>query len=245
MKKSFHALSSVCLTLAFSGGCFMLSGCESSDDRSYANAQTCLDQAHSATDTNRCVAMVNGLETDSAYLIRCSANFVAQGLTGDRLGTAFQSLKSQTAGQNPTTQMLAYMVFNEADTANNVNTTLNNCQLSKVDSMYKLANAVYAATTFASIAGGGSIPSYLDPSNPAFDPTRLKQAIDTLQSGSTAGQQQQVGSVAQTVNSTFCGTGSTYSTTDICTRIGTAISSGNGDSAAIGAALLAQLSQTH
>ena len=51
----------------------LLTGCESEDERKLAAAQSCLDHA-TTSDVDTCTAMVDGVETESAYLIRCSAN---------------------------------------------------------------------------------------------------------------------------------------------------------------------------
>lgn len=222
----------------------LIVGCETSEDRQLADAQSCLDAARTSADADVCLDKVQGLESNSAYLIRCSANFVGQGLTGERLARAFQEIKDNPgAGQNPTTKMLAYMVFNNALTRHNVSTTIENCQRSGVSSMFRLATTVQLATTLASFAGGS--PSDLDPSDPSFNPDKLKDVIDNLAGASTPEQQTEVGNIALTANQAYCAEGSSFKENDICKRLSSAISTGNGDAQAIGAALIAELSQTN
>ena len=225
----------------------LVSGCETSEDRAYANAQSCLDQAKDVNSANVCSAMVDGLTSQQAYLVRCSANFIAQGLTGARLASAFQSLQNQTPGTNSTSTMLAFMVFDNSRTGNDVTTTINNCQQSGVQSLFRLATGVQWATTIAGLAAvSGVIPSNLNPSDPSFDPTQLTTVLNNLKTGgATDPQKQAIGSSALTANAAFCAAGSNFQSQDICTKLSSAIQAGNNDPTAIGAQLLTLLTQTN
>lgn len=225
----------------------LVAGCENGEDRQIAEAQTCLDGAKTEADASICLDKVEGLESDASYLIRCSANFVAQGLTGERLSTAFQEMKDNPgAGDNPTTKMLAYMVFDNSLTRHTAAVTLENCRRSNVTSMFRMATTVQMATTLALIAGSGSVPAYLNPSDTTnFDPNQLKQVVDNLTTSATDEQKQEIGTIAQTANEAYCGEGSTFKDNDVCTRLEAAITAGNGDATAIGAELIRQLSQTN
>lgn len=55
-----------------------LLGCESKEDQDLFAGQVCLDHAKTEAEATVCVNKVAGYESAQAYLIRCSANFIAQ-----------------------------------------------------------------------------------------------------------------------------------------------------------------------
>lgn len=234
----------------FAGGALsitLLSGCEKDEDRTIAAGQACLDNARSADDADRCVSLVQGLETEPAYLIRCSANFIAQGFTGDRVASAFQELKDNpAAGENMTAKMMAYFVFSESGVlaAHTADTAVTNCERSGVKSMQRLATLAKLATFTARLAGGGgALPPALDPNSGSFDPSQLQAQLPTIIGNATTADQEQIGAIAITANQLYCNEGSTFKEKDICKQLGDAITAASGDPAAIGAQLLTLLQQ--
>jgi hypothetical protein len=217
-----------------------LSGCETGEDRTLASAQSCLDGAHDEASANQCVAMVEGLQTQDAYLIRCSANFIAQGFTGDRIADAFESLSNNNGSStDPMVTLLAYLKFDNGKVQHTSTATVDNCQKSGVRSMLRLASAAQLSTTIAS----------LTPSGISIDPTSatavqdMKDAIDDLiadLNGTTPPDVSALGTAAQVAAGAFCNEGSSYATNEVCTNLNAAIQTAGGP-AAIGEELLNQL----
>jgi hypothetical protein len=222
-----------------------LSGCsqENAEDRQLASGLTCLDTAQTPTDADTCMAKVAGNTSPQAYMIRCSANMVAQGFTGARIANAFKQLKDNPgAAGTQSTAMMAYFVFKPI-VNHTADDAVTNCKLSGSNGLYSLANTAKFATFAVSVISGTTIPTNLDPSNPAFDPTAIKQTLATLAANHDPVVNAQIGSIAQNMQTSACGTGSALSTQDICTRLNAAISSGGGNAATIGQLILASLSQ--
>jgi hypothetical protein len=236
----FSRLGAVTLALA---GFSVMAGCETSEDRQLASAQACLDRARSAADANVCMTMVQGLESDYAYLIRCSANFVAQGFNGDRVTEAFQSLANDTgAGTDPMATMLSAIVFDDNLTAHSASATFNNCSRSGVTSMVRLATVASMATLFGEVSG--QLAVLIDPnSTPQQKETAIQAAITSMISAPSA-TQEELGNLVISAGESFCNSGSAYSGTEICSNLTQAIQVGGNNPEAIGEQL-AQLLQTN
>src|SRR5690606_37701218 len=99
-----HSLVMI-LAATFLGACSM----ENEDDRKIAAAMACIDGAKNEVDADLCLQKIEGLTSKQSYLIRCSANMIAQGFTGSRLASAFQELKDNEG--NKTASMMSYLVF--------------------------------------------------------------------------------------------------------------------------------------
>lgn len=236
MKSSSLALIGALLALG------ALTGCETAEDRQIAAGQACLDSARDAASADQCISIVQGLESESSYLIRCSANFVANGFTGNRIASAFQRLKDDngSGGQDPMMTMMTFLVFQNTSDNHKIATTINNCQRSGVTSMFRLATTAQLATTIASL-GGALGSGALDPNNPSFDPTQLQTIANNLISGGTTQDKEQIGSIAITAAEAYCNEGSSYKGTEVCTNLEGAIATGGGNLETIGQTLLSQL----
>ena len=222
----------------------LLTSCETPDDQKLATAQNCIDGAKTSADADRCTAIVAGVETEKAYLIRCSAGYIAQGFTGARFATAFQRLKDNpNSGQDPMATAMAYLIFTKSSVAYSADNTLTNCTKSGVRSMMRLATMSKLAT-FIATAGLGSIPTSADPTDPAFNPASISTAISNLAGSGSAADQANVGTIAIAANAAYCNPGSSFATNEICTNLTAAIN-GGGSNQSIGQALLAQLQQIH
>jgi hypothetical protein len=235
----FVLLSCLTLSTIVLGACSM----EKSDDRVIASALSCLDSAQSQPAADACQAKVDGIDSQQASLIRCSANLIAQGVTGTRLATAFTQLNKAPASGTQSSQMLSFLVFAKAYPLDTSDLTYTNCTKSGVQSVAGLASMIQAATTVASLAGSLD-GSTLDPSSPSFNSAQLTTNANTLYNdGSASGlaKKATIGQVAITAQASLCGTGSSLNSQDICKRLNTAITAGGGDAATIGQALLNQL----
>lgn len=234
--KSIYSIVFVLIAVVFSVGCSM----EKDEDRTIASALACLDSATTSTQSDLCQAKVNGMTSQQSYLIRCSANLIAQGVTGSRLASAFSQLNRPPTTGTQSSQMLSFLVFAKNLPLNTADLTYTNCTLSGVKSVSGLASMIQAATTVASVSGsleGGT----LDPASPSFDRNQLTTIANTLKNDNSAGattKKSTIGQVALTMQSSLCGTGSSLSNQDVCTRINSAITTGNGNTAQIGQALL-------
>ena len=230
---SLFALSVVSLA-----GCSM----EKNDDRQIASALSCLDSAQTSTDADNCQAKVAGLDSQQASLIRCSANLIAQGVTGTRLASAFSQLNKAPASGTQSSQMLSFLVFSKSLPLDTADLTYSNCTKAGVQSVAGLASMIQAATTIASVAGTfGVDPATLDPSSPSFNSAALTTLANNLYSSGDNTKKAVIGQVAITAAASLCGAGSSLTSQDVCKRLTAAIAAGNGDNATIGNSLLNQL----
>lgn len=233
--KKFLAITAVAL------GVLAITGCEKEEDRKIARAQACLDNARDSVAADNCMAIVEGMDSKSSFLIRCSANFIAQGFTGQRVADAFERLSDDNdSGQDPMATTMAYLVFAKNLPNHSADRAVTNCQRSGVLSMHRLATMAQMATFVAATAGaleGGP----LDPDGGGFDPSNISAQIANLAATGTPEQFAQVGTIAQTANEAYCGEGSAYQSNEVCTNLVAAIEAGGNDLAAIGQALLQQL----
>lgn len=227
-------------TAALSAALFLTS-CETAEDRQLAAAQDCIDTAKVAADADRCHSLVDGLETEKAYLIRCSANYIAQGFTGTRMANAFQRLKDDNgSGQDPMATVMAYLVFTSGTAPHSVDSAVSNCTKSGVRSMLRLVTMSKLAT-FITTAGLGSIPTNANPLDPSFDPAQISTAIANIAGSGSPADKENVGNIAITAQSAYCNAGSSFENNEICTNLNQAINAGGGNAQTIGEQLLALL----
>jgi hypothetical protein len=224
---------------ALAAGALLNTGCEKQEDQKIAEAKECIDHATNSVTADACVAKIDGVQSPQAYLIRCSADFIAQDFTSSRLATAFQKIKDNTStgGTSATAAAMAYFVFAKNLPGHTVDTAYSNCEQAGVRSMSRLATMAKMATTIAQ-AGLGSLTT-LDPSNPStFNPAAIQTAITTLTNSNDPTTNASVGTVAQQASAVYCNAGSSFASNDVCTKLNSAISAGNGDAATIGQSLL-------
>jgi hypothetical protein len=230
--QTLSILGFACFTLG------SLSGCETGDDRSLESAQACLDAASTSAQADNCDAIIEGINTQAAYLIRCSADFVAQGFTGARIANAFANVQSNTAA-NQTVTMLSYLIFAQTTGNHTAAIAMSDCQASGVESMVRLAVMAQMATSIATISG--SIAADLDPSSPSFNATALQSTIQSLVSSPNPTTEAAVGSLVGTAQAAYCETGSSFAGKQVCTDLANAVATGGTDPTAIGAALLQEI----
>lgn len=209
----------------------LTTGCEKEEDRKVFAAQECLDSARTESDADRCISLVDGMVSEKAYLIRCSAHFIAQGFTGQRAATAFQALKDNSAsGADPMQVAMAYMVFSKNTGQHSADNAITNCQASGVTSMVRLATLAKLATVTAQLASGlgtgQDLPTSFDPSNGSFDPSAIASAISTIAASNDTTTNAVIGNLAITAQQSFCGTDSSFTSTEICANLNSAVTSG-------------------
>ena len=215
----------------------MLTSCESSDQTILSQAQACLDHANSPSSANVCVAQLGSLRTPDAYLIICSAHFIAQGFTTPRFVSAYNALNTSKSGSNSTASSLAFMAFNSTTGTDGSAQTLIDCQASNVKSLVQLSVLTQMATLVASAAGlAGSYSQ-----TTGYTSAQITAAIASYPTD--AASQASLGSTAIAANAAYCAPGSSFLTSSVCTTLTVALGSST-DPATIGAALIAQLKKT-
>src|SRR6185312_2954149 len=157
-------MKSFSLAVAITTACFLLTSCGPTDADKISDAQTCLNTATPAN-ADLCVAMVAGITSQSAALIRCSGAFIKQGY-GDPSKVA--GALSQIDGSSGATQSIAMMTklsFQyESTMAANVTdaqTAQSDCNISESPGLIFLVGVAATATQAAQLAGSspGSVNS--------------------------------------------------------------------------------------
>lgn len=213
-----------------------LTGCESAEDRAIAAGQHCLDSATDEARATQCIREVEGYESSAAYLIRCSANFVAQGFTTQRFIDAFQAMEDGSGSSADQTSLLfSYFVFPNSSPLHSAETTYLNCQKSGLKSIIQLASTVRMATVLAKGIGGGTIPANLNPNDPNFDPQDFVDSVQNLDPNTV--DKEALGAAAKVATENYCSPGSTYEKESICESLNEAVASST-DLASLGEELI-------
>jgi hypothetical protein len=229
-----NALRGGAIACAAATACFALGGCESSESDGLANAQACLDSATPAT-ASTCAAMVSGDNSSAAYSIRCSAHYITQGFTSTRFAGAFQQITGSTSA-SPFSAALGYLAFPSTSGNDGSDQTLADCSQSGMPSLEQIALLTSTITLVASETS--QVPAA--GADGSITPAQIAAAAQYFTGSTTT-----LGTLATQANSTFCGTGSSYLGTPVCTTLASAIASGGatGTASAIGLALLNTLKQ--
>jgi hypothetical protein len=213
-------------------------GCETAEDRQLAVAQSCLDDARTPAQAKACMSKVQGLESQGAYLVRCSVHFIVQGFTGQRLVKAFEGMKNSSA--NSTTTAMALFVFqNEA--GHTASQALEDCTKSGVKSLARMASIAKLATSTASIFGDLSVFEF-NPDDPEAAINALSAFLEnppTLDSDQAA----DLGNTIITAQQNLCSPGSTFEGQEMCSVLGDAIAANPNDPAELANFFLDQLKQ--
>lgn len=216
-----------------------LFSCESSENQALSAGMDCVDKARTTPDATRCLNLVSGLSSEQAYLIRCSANFIAQGFTGKRVADALTDL-DENSDVDPALMTLSLFVFplTSSSSPHRIAKVMENCEKSNSHSMTQLATLALLATTIASVASGleDLLDSDFDPSNPDAI-KNLKDALDQLVAEPEDAKSEEIGIVAVIAHDAYC-TDSDFSDTEICDDLGQAIIDGGNDPKLVGEKLL-------
>jgi hypothetical protein len=234
--KSNTALASFLVVVAV----FFQVGCENSDEKAIANAQSCLDQARTSDDANRCFALVQDMDSASANLIKCSARYIQQGFTGARFASAFEQLKDNPSGgsSDAMTSTLSFLSFSSPAAATE---TYGFCEKSGLKSLIRLSVMSRMATTIISAAQQISAPGCPALGQVPDGSTNMATCLSNLASNGTPAildDKEQLGQIAVIAKDAYCGEGSSFNNTDICNNLNQAIQAGGGDPTAIANQLL-------
>ena len=201
-------------------GVVFFSGCENKEKVALAKAEQCINRS-TGTAVTACMEYLEGIDSEKADMFRCSIYYIKNGFTGDRLAQAFERIKNNpNPAQDPMINAMALMVFPsiaEAETAAEY------CMRSNVISMKRFSTMTKMATYTASFSGNfpGGIPA--DGSLSANDMDTAIANFEANLSGLTNDQLTAVGGTILEAADGYCGTGSAYSSTPICTNLNAAV----------------------
>lgn len=222
------ALSLVCVT-----------ACKKKDVDYVAEAQDCLDKTDSSG-ALECMQKVEGIETESAYLIRCSANFIYQEFMDPvRLSNIAEQMKasnssplaaigllafSKPAGDNPTAS---------AARTNLSTVTMEYCTKAKSKGMLLLSSMAQIATVAsAALTNTEDLVTTCDPNSPGYDASDCQ---DKAKDAVCAAPPEAMGEAVLAAYQQSC-VGSSQQNSSVCTEFAN-ITNGTTDPAVIGANL--------
>lgn len=187
---------------------FGLTACEEKEDDTVFSAQQCLDKATPAT-VDTCVNMVSGISSNKAYTIRCSADFIRESITNDKIIDAIENLDNNQTASDPTTILLDNFKFSNVTLAD---AAVANCTATGSETLTVLALTAKTGTIIASLTGGGSIETWIQ----GIDPNTLG-----------AGDLEDIGETIAAMQPIACGAGGQFEGNEVCTNLNAAIAQGN------------------
>lgn len=191
-----------------------LLACEDKETNAIAKAQECLDKARTSSDADGCRSLVEGKNSQQAYIIRCSIEFVSGGLTTSTIAKAFSDSKESTS--NKEAQLMALLSLGDTTKAESAAAF---CKLSGIPGLIYLANLSVIGTYMTQVSS---------------DPASF------LTSCATSGcNDEAVGTAVISLAETYC-TGANENS-DVCSKVNTAVTSANGNAEAIAKEFYSQL----
>ncbi|MDG0815585.1 hypothetical protein [Bdellovibrio svalbardensis] len=201
----------------FIGLSSLLAGCEQETTKDQvADAQYCLDKATDASSANACVAKIASINTPTANALRCSAGFIAAGVTKtENLSKALTAIKDSNSGGSSATAMMSFL-----NLGSNADATFDACVASQNKGMALVAAMAKTATTLIALI-------------PSFDPDTIQADLETEIANlaaadpndpAVAAKLESVGSAIATVYQATC-SGSNNANSDICGSIDDALAS--------------------
>lgn len=219
----------------------VLTNCSEKEADKIGDAQACIDKA-SKTTVNDCLSKIDGLTSQQAYLLKCSAGFIEQGFDDpNKFITAIKQLSANNSGGGSTMLgMMGVLAFDDKDKAA---ATLANCQKSKAKGFIMFASMANIATTIGSVSGNLSNLITSIQTDPSTAQATMLNLVNTLNSDPNAVTS--IGATAIVAYDSNCS--GTNSTSQMCTTFTNAInSSGNpSDPTAVGNALKGLLQNPH
>ncbi len=219
----------------------ILTSCGQSDSDKIGDAQFCLDKLtiHSEENVNNCVAKLGNLENKESYLIRCNAGFIQEGFSSPTkiLDVVDGMTKNGTTNTNPTATILSVLIFKTKTGSTATEAAKNNEDFAIQTQSYciKSENAgLILISSFASMATSIASATTQVGAGNLFDGSATPQEIASAVSNASPTV---LGSTALVAYQTNCTGEIDSSKKDLCSTLSTAITSGNGDAAAIGSSL--------
>ncbi|MGE0762737.1 MAG: hypothetical protein AB7N80_05615 [Bdellovibrionales bacterium] len=219
-----------------------LSGCEEEESNDLAKAQACLDKISSTnySDAEACLSHVAKYDSQQANILKCSIKMVAGGLTTDKVSEAYKKLSAATGTNEAAFISVLAMADNKAEEA------LPYCVKTGLKGLIYLANLAVMGTALANTLPAGGY----DPNDPSTLPTQqeIDDMINNCQPGSTPTpggtacgntEYTAIGNAAVTLGASYCA--GSNATSEVCTKMNTAITNGGSDAALIAKELMCLL----
>src|SRR6185437_6960328 len=156
----------------------------------------------------------------NAEVVRCAADFIIGGITDSSLISAYNAAQN-LSGPSVAQALIPALSQSNTTLAGN---TYRDCVASDTPSLIYIAGLSQTGTLMSTAPGSSESTAATFCANPA---------------NTSSCDPQDIGTIAQTVNSSYC-TG-TNSSSDVCTTLSNAIAQGNGDPTSIGTYLLQNL----
>jgi hypothetical protein len=218
----------------------LLTNCGAKEADKIGDAQACIDKSTKTT-VNTCLSKIEGLTSQQAYLLKCSAGFIEQGFDDpNKFITAIKQLSASNGGGSTMLGMMGVLAFDDKDKAA---ATLSNCQKSKAKGFIMFASMANIATTIGSVSGNLANLITSIQADPASAQQTMLNLVNTLNTDPTAVPA--IGATAIVAYEANCA--GTNSNTQMCSTFTNAInSSGNPtDPTAVGNALKGLLQTGH
>lgn len=205
-----------------------LCSCEDKSETNLYRAQQCINTASSET-VNDCLNIIGNQSTPRAYVMRCSAAFISQGIEENAIVQAIEEIDSRD-GSNPAAPALAALSMEGVEDSQNA---VEMCRRSQSRSLLALANFSNLATSM------GSLLEF--PPNPS--PEYIQDLIDGFDGGAkTEEEKAALGqSVIQSQESLCNSSNGLLKGTKTCEDINGAIAENPDNPSAIAEALLDKL----
>lgn len=221
---------------------FIIGCSKETDEDKVGNAQFCLDDipitgltaAERSSKINTCLDKMGSVNTKQANLIRCASGFMIEGFADPANLINIAKEMDKAENQDPTKALMGFLIFKSQGTSDTLATaedkafaqkTFNYCNAAESSGYLLMASIANMATVIAASIGSIDISAGID--NLVNNPGVLADASAEV-----------IGATATVAYQTSC-VNSSNPNEEICSQLGTAINSNNGDMTAIGTSLLA------
>lgn len=214
----------LCVAVSFSVAC------ESDENNSIAQAESCINEnSNSQSGIASCASFLKGINTPRAKTLRCSITLTAAGVSNKRIINAVEVMEDD-AVSNKELQFMALIAVNDTGVADSLPSV---CSGTDSPGMEFIANAARMGTMFADI--GGIDITTID-EDTTFSGAQITDIItncenDPLGPGSCL---ETIGQSATAMHDIFC---ADSDDSDVCADVSSAIA-GGGTAEAIGQALV-------
>ncbi|MGZ3749314.1 MAG: hypothetical protein ACXWQA_16045 [Pseudobdellovibrionaceae bacterium] len=187
-----------------------LSACAPKTADKIGDAQLCLDKATQGT-AAACLEKIEGIDTASANVMRCSAGFIDEGFTEPtRFKRAFDALSQKSAGATNTLTFLSFIAFSSKGSAAANKAfaaeTYAACLKTNAKGLTLLGSMAMTATV---ISGGLTALN---------DGAAIQTAITSLLSGTDDASKSAIGSAVISTYTSSC-TGGTQANQGLCSQL--------------------------
>jgi hypothetical protein len=197
-----------------------LISCETLEQNAVNKAQDCLDKSVGPQALD-CKYIVNGLYSPESYAIRCSADFLAEGVTASQMARAFIGKNQTNTSGSPLLGMMGALTFRSMDLANNAYAE---CLQSQLSSFIMFASMARMSTKIASVAQLTSTITTEGNTKPSQ--TDMEAAILDMTSDT---DKELLGQTALTLNNQYCTDPDKIQSDKICQTLNQALTDNTSD----------------